>query len=229
MTTARGIIKSALRKIGALTKFDDLSNDEAVDGLETLNQMLGSWSNDGLIVFARSWENFNLTGGDGEYTIGAGDDFNTARPNHIIEAFVRSDVTDYPLVIVNDSDYYAKIIDKTSQGIPDYLSYDTQFPSGKIRLWPVPSSSLGLHLLSEKAFSTYALDDTISLPPGYESAIIYNLAIYYGPEYGQPISGEVAMLAADTLAAIKRNNARNRPILWQPGTLGEYNVLTGWA
>lgn len=229
MTTARTIIESSLRKIGALTKFDDLSADEAVDGLESLNQMLDSWSTDGLIVFARSWEVFNLTGGDGEYTIGSGADFNTTRPNHIIEAFVRSDTTDYPLEIITEEDYYKKIVDKSSQGIPDYLCYDTAFPNGRIRLWPVPSSSLALHLLSEKPFSAYALDDTVSLPPGYEMAIIYNLAIIQAPEYGQPASGDIVGIAMESLGSIKRNNARNRPIKWQPGTLGEYNVLTGWA
>ena len=229
MATARGIIESSLRKIGALTKFDTLSADEANDGLEVLNQMLGAWSNDGLIVYARAWESFTINANDGQYSIGTGGDFNTSRPLHILDAYVRQDITDYPLEILTDGDYNVKIADKSSSGIPDYLNYDTQFPTANIRLWPVPSSTMSLFILSEKPFNSYALDDTVTLPSGYDLAIIYNLAMYLAPEYGQPITGELLKIAGDSLASIKTANMRNRPIKWQPGPLGSYNILSGWA
>lgn len=89
MTTALGIIKSAMRKVGVLTKTENPSADEAQDGLEMLNDLLSSFSNDSMVIYARYSEDFTLSGGTGSYTIGTGGAFNTARPVKIISAFIR--------------------------------------------------------------------------------------------------------------------------------------------
>lgn len=62
MTTALDIIKSSMRKVGALTKTENPSADEAIDGLEMLNDLLASYSNDSMVVYARSVDSFTLSG-----------------------------------------------------------------------------------------------------------------------------------------------------------------------
>src|SRR5574343_1549632 len=104
MTTARTIVKRALQIAGVLTKDEDPSADESVDGLSSLNDMIGSWANDNLLVYALTWEDFSMTGGTDTYTIGSSGDFNTAIPTQIIQAHTKdSNVKYQDLNIVSDA------------------------------------------------------------------------------------------------------------------------------
>src|SRR5574343_694239 len=104
MTTALQIITSAARLIGIVRKGEALDNDEAVDGLSALNDMLASWSNNGLLCVSRVWEYFTVTSAT-SYTIGSGQTLNTTRPLVIKSAFFRSGDIDYPLEIISDEEY----------------------------------------------------------------------------------------------------------------------------
>lgn len=211
MATARDIITKALQKIGAVTKSETVSADEANDGLSALNALISSWSNESLLVYGRSWETFNLTSGDGEYTIGPAADFNTTRPVSIAAAYVSRDGTDYPLQVISDENY-ASIVSKDDQGTPDVLNFDNGYPTAKIRLYPVPDTSYTLFILSEKPQTALGLDDTISLPAGWERALIYNLAVEVAPEYGQPIDQIMYQIAMEAKASIKQAVTRARPM-----------------
>lgn len=211
MATGRTLVKKALSNIGALTKFDTLSNDEAVDGLEDLNAMAGMWSSDGLLCYARTLESFPVSPGDNEYTIGVGADYNTTLPVSIIEAYLRQGTEDYVLDIISDEEY-ARIFDKPLLDMPSYLNFDGNYPTGKIKLWPVPISSYTLFILSEKPITSFQLDTEVSLPPGWDIALWSNLAVLLAPQYGQPVSNELFKLATDTKAAIRRTIAKARPM-----------------
>lgn len=228
MTTARQLIKSALRKIGAITKNENPTADEAVDGLQALNGILSSWSNDSTKIYARAIESFVLTSGDGEYTIGAGADFNTTRPVSIVSAYVRSGDVDYTLEKVTDSDF-ADIGFKSVQGIPRYINYDYNYATGKIKLYPVPGSGYTLYLISEKELSTIAsLDTDIAFPPGWERALIYNLALDLSPEYGQPVTQEIYSIASEAKTAITTAILRNKTMDVPRGLNTSRNIYNGY-
>src|SRR5574343_459859 len=149
MTTALGIITSAMRKIGSLVKGEDPSADEADDGLEMLNDLISSISNDSMVVYSRTLENFTLSSGTADYTIGTGGVFNTSRPVKIIAAYVRSGTIDYNLNIINDESY-ASITLKSTGSIPEFINYTNGYPLGTLKLYPVPASAYTLFLLTEK-------------------------------------------------------------------------------
>jgi len=227
MTTARIIIKKALQKIGALVKNEDPSADEANDGFDALNGLIDSWSNDSLNIYARAWETFSLTSAT-SYTIGTGGDFNTSRPTNIVDAYVRNSTIDYPVTIIDD-EAYDTIAFKSLQGIPEFLSYDNAYPLGKIRLYPVPSAAYSLFLLTEKALTTFTdLDTELSMPPGTERALIYNLGIELAPEYSQQISPEHARIAGESLGLIRTKVAQVRRMDAYPSTLAVRNIFSGW-
>lgn len=228
MTTARDIIQKALQKAGILTKNDDMSGDEASDGLFSLNALLSSWSNDDLIIYTRPLENFPLSGGVAEYTMGSGGDFDTTRPIRVVSAFVRQGSTDYPLSIITPEDY-DKIVSKDTGSIPDRISTNNNFPLTTLTLYPVPTGGLSLYIRSEKALTSIAtLDTTISLPDGWERALIYNLAIEISGEYGAQPDQITYQIAGDSKAAIKTAVARNRPMDSYPMVNPTYNIYTGY-
>lgn len=229
MVTARTIITKALQKNGALVKNEAPSGDEAADGLDSLNAMIGSWGNDSLNIYARAWETFTLSGGVGSYTIGSGGAFNTVRPTNILASYVRIGSTDYTVGIIDD-ETYSTISSKTLvTSIPQFLNYDNAYPLGTIRLYPVPSTAYSLFLLSEKPLTEFSsLDTTLSMPPGTERALIYNLAIELAPEYSQPISQELLKIANDSLGSIRTAVAKVRMMDAYPQNLVVRNYLTGW-
>jgi hypothetical protein len=223
-TTARNIVKKALQKNGALVKQEDPSADEANDGLDALNDMLSSWSNDETAIYARVWESFPLTGGDGQYTIGTGADLNTVRPITIVDGFTRNvPVDDYSFRIVSD-EFYNAIQNKTTRGRPEVLNFDNAFPTPTIRLWPVPDIAYELHIQSEKELVQLTLDTTISLPPGWKRALIYNLAVELAPEYGQQVPDSVQRVALESRGLVMRQINKIRGKSPRPAELGRSNI-----
>jgi hypothetical protein len=227
MTTALGIITSAMRKAGILTKGESASADEAADGLEMLNDLLASISNDSMVVYARTLNNFTLSGGTSSYTIGTGATFNTARPIKIISAYVRSGTVDYPLTIVSD-EQFATIPMKAINGIPQFLNFTNDFPNATIKLYPVPDSSYQIYLLTEKQLSTFALSDTVSLPPGWRRMLVYNLAIELAPEYGQSLPAEVVEIAKESKSEIRSAVMAAKSMQWDSGLETTGNIYSGY-
>lgn len=227
MATARKIIKSAMRRAGILTGNENPTAEEAADGLEMLNDMLASWSNDSMVIYARTLENFPVSGGVASYTIGPGATFDTVRPVKIVSAFIRIGTLDYPLQIIND-ETYADIGMKSINGIPQALNFDNNYPVVTIKLYGPPDASYTLFLLSEKQLTQFTLDDNVDLPPGWRRALIYNLALELAPEYGQPASQEVVSVARESKGEIRRAIMAARNLDWDTGVGGQGNIYNGW-
>ncbi len=229
MTTALSIITKALQKAGVLFKSEPPSADEASDALDSLNDMLASWSNESLLIYERVTESFNLSSGTAQYQIGVGQTFNTAHLIFIAEAHIRLGVTDYPVAIISD-EIYQSLPDKLiTTSIPYYLNYTNGYPVATINLYPIPSSALTLFLTSQKQLQTLTLSTAISLPPGWERALIYNLAVELAPEYGQKVDEMLYKIANDSKGAIIRSILKVRTMDAKPfGTFGPYNIFRGF-
>lgn len=227
ITTARDIIKRSLQKIGAITKNEDPSADEANDALNSLNALLDSWSNDSLNIYARTWESFALTGAS-SYTIGTGGNFSTTRPTNIVDAYARSGTIDYPMSVIDD-EAYSSITFKSLSGIPEFLNYSNSYPLGIIRTYPLGSSSYTLYILTEKPLTDFTtLDTALSMPPGTERALIYNLAIELAPEYNQKPDPYIVKIAAESLGLIRGKVAQVRGMDAYPQNLSVRNIFSGW-
>lgn len=225
--TALGIITSAMRKAGILTKNESPSADEAADGLEMLNDLLASMSNDSLVVYARTVENFPLSGGVTSYTIGSGATFNTARPIKIISAYVRSGTIDYPVQIIPDEQYANITYKSSSGGYPQFLNYTNAYPTATINLYPAPATAYQLYLVTEKQLSTFTLNQSVDLPPGWRRMLIHNLAVEMGPEYGVEIPASVVQIARESKGEIRTAVMAAKKMDWS-GTGFVGNIYTGW-
>lgn len=70
MTTATDLITGALRFINQYAPGESLSSSDANDALDTLNDLLDSWSTDEASVYASNENIFNYVSGQYQYTIG---------------------------------------------------------------------------------------------------------------------------------------------------------------
>ena len=209
MATAQTIIDRALRLIGAIASGESPTTDEGTDALTALNAMIDSWRNDRLMVYALSESTITLTPTDASYTIGTGGNINTTRPVKIESAFCRAGSVDFPVDVIGKARYDAIPDKTTTSDIPDFLYYDSAVTTGNINLWPVPTTANVLHVTMWTVLSTLAaVSTTVTLPPGYERALAYNLAIEVAPEYEKTVSQEVAKIARESLAALKKINSR---------------------
>jgi len=213
--TAQKIVNKALRMIGHLRPDEISTATESAYALDSLNTMISSWQTEKLVVYAFVDTAFTLSASDGSYTVGPAGNFAlTPRPTKIEKCFVRASNIDYPVELV-DFAKWMSIPDKTSESdIPIYAYYEPTLTTGTLLLWPIPNAAHSLHIITWTTMGEFsALSTAISLPPGYERALTYNLAIEIASDYGKEPSDSVAEIARESKATIKRMNTR--PILAQ--------------
>ena len=208
MATSLDLIKRSLRLLGVYGSGESIPSDEASDAQIAMNAMLEDWRNEKLMAYAMRDESLTMVNGQGTYTLGPTGDLVTTRPVKIDNAYIRDASTDYPVEIVS-RDQWDGIPDKTNDSdIVQHLLFEGTMPDATIQVWPVPTTANVLHLRTWLPLATVALTDTITLPPGYENAITYNLATYLAPEYGIDAKPSVMQVASRSLAGIKRINQR---------------------
>jgi hypothetical protein len=202
--TVLEIIVAALQELGVLVTGGTPNIYDTAWALGKFNRLLNTLSLDGLNLHYRIEESFNAESSVPYYTIGPGGTFDTARPNVIDKAFIRDNDHDYP-VWIRPIDEYWDIMDKTVEDRPIKLYYDPTYPLGIIYLYFTPNSAYSLHIVTQRPLTTYASTLTeVSLPGGYEEALILKLALAMASRYGIKTSGELQMnakLAYDSLRA----------------------------
>lgn len=233
---ASDLIASSLRLIGVLASGENPSSNEQNDALASLNSLIDSWSNEQLLIPNKVREVFPLVGGQQTYTMGTGGDFNTSRAQEIENCLIQfaqtSPVAELPIKILTKDEYQGVIVKTLQSTFPLYVYNDGAYPLDNLNFWPVPSTSgNNVVLYSWKPLSQLATSTTsISLPPGYERALKYALAIELAQEYGKVLPETTIALAIESKAGIKRINYR--PSYLQvdkalQSTRGTWNWITG--
>lgn len=239
MSTARDVIKRSLRLLGVLASSEDPRASETNDALGTLNAMIDQWNLERLMIYQIKNEIFNITAGTTDYTIGPAGSGATwessfaVRPIYLQKAaaFLRANTsglaTDY-MMEYWPNDRFQQIFQKhIVTNYPYAWTYDYAFPISTIRIYPQPTQDLQFGLSSTIQLQKFAnLSDFLEFPPGYESAIVYNLAIEIAPEYGLEAPSTVIAKATEYKANIKRINTE--PVLMTSDrvllTHGIYNI-----
>jgi hypothetical protein len=205
--TAQELINQSLRLIGELRTGRSASTLEYADALAALNQLLAAWSAENVPVFQVVKDVHALTGVI-SYTMGPSATINTARPTRIKSAAVVASSVSAPLELVTALQW-TSLVDRSRAGkFAKSLYCDYGFPAVTVSLWPTPASGGSLELFSFKPLPSFAaISDTVALPPGYEQALAYNLAVSLFPEYiGARMDATVPAIAASSKAALSALN-----------------------
>ena len=206
---AADLIASSMRLIGATASAETPTANEIADGLLVLNDMLESWSIDGLMVYVCRDVVVPLTAGVATYTVGPTGAVVTARPTRIEDAFARWQGVDYPVDPTSEPARYDEISLKTQGGVtPELLLFEGSFPDATITVWPVPTfPGVVLYLTVPTSLSQVASPaTTMAYPPGYSKALRYCLGVELAPEYGIAVPERVAKTATDAKADVMRSN-----------------------
>ena len=184
MTTS-DVISNALMEIGALGPGETLSAEDSAFALSKLNRLFDNWNTEELYIYGTLLFQGTLTPNHNPHTIGlaaSSPDFTvtTSRPPKVLLAnLVLTDVTPNifrPMTIVDDAWWMNNPVPDLATQIPYYLWPNYAWPLGQLFLWPVPTKAYDIRLDLWTLFSSLALSDTFTLPPGYEDAVTLSLA-----------------------------------------------------
>lgn len=210
MTTVRQVINGALKKLGAIDAEDGPSASEVSDALGTVNRMLYNWSVQRNGIYVIKTEQFTLTGGQAEYTYGSGGDFDSPRPILINRSYFRDNGVD-TTILETTYENFADIGDKDISSYPKVFLHTPEYPLAKLTFYPVPDSSYTVFFQTWKPLAQYtSSSNDLNLPPEYEEAIEWNLALRLAPEYLMEAPQTVAMMAQSSFRDLK--NLHSRPV-----------------
>lgn len=202
MTTASDIISDAFLAAGIGDQYNALDATTVALGQRVLNRMLDSWSNENLIVYNIAQDSFAMTPGQAQYSTS----LLTTRPMEVDYVFVRQNNVDYQVDLIGDIDY-ANIAYKVTSGLPDQCYYNSGYPNGTFNFFPTPSTPYTAFVGYRAPLQQFTtLTTVLSLPPGYERALVYNLAAELAPAFGTQAAPSALQIADESKHAIKVPN-----------------------
>lgn len=201
MTVALDIITDALLNAGIGAIGDPIEDGMAQFCLRKLNRMIQSWANENLMLFDVYTDSFVMSAGVNNYSSAL---LTLGRPTSVDDAWVRLSNIDYPIDMISNQDYNA-IAFKSTAGLPDRCYQDNGFPNIIFYFYPTPSSAYTAFFnLRQPLTGALTLQTTVSLPSGYEEALVQNLAVLVGPTFKRQADPVLMDRARETKAWIKR-------------------------
>lgn len=224
MTTAADIVGDAALAAGIGDLYNPLDASQSALALRTLNRLLDSWSNESLVVFNTSEDNFAMTPGQAAYSTS----LLVARPMEVLYTFVRLSGVDYPIELIGPDDY-ARIGYKATTGLPAKCYFNSGMPQGTLTYFPIPSMNYQAYVGYRAPLANLtSLTTAISLPPGYETALVYGLATMLAPMFGTDPTNTCVFHAKSAKDKIKpQNESLNEAKIGIPLGRGLFNIFMG--
>jgi hypothetical protein len=220
MDTGTSIVQGCLRKINAYQPGDQQIAPEFNDALDVINSMLDSWSTQQYAVYG-SVENIlyysgvTSAGNAYQYTIGAGGDFDVARPLRITNAFTRITTQgsgyDYPIEIISKDRYVEYGLKSINYPWPTALWYNPTFPLGNIYFYGAPSAGGELHLFTDTILTALTPQGEVLMPQGYKRWLLWGGAREIASEFGAMWGPQMEKLYCEARDVIKSLNAQPIP------------------
>lgn len=237
MTTPLEIIYQSLKDCGFTGDGETPSDENVNDAFRKLQWMLAEWRQKRGMVYHLVEKTLVMDGAQ-SYTIGPGAQIDVAqRPNKIDSAvirqtFVTGSPVDFGVNILQAFEDWQQISVKENSGPPSVIFYDTGWPEGRIYVWPKPQANMyQLRILIKAELESFtSLTQEIVLPPEYESALNWNLALRCTPMTGDlKVDPVVAAEAKASRALILNVNAQTRRLRMPSGipNRGWYNPISG--
>lgn len=213
--TARQLIASATKLMGALGQAETPSADEEQDAFVILNQMIDQWATQPWTTYTVTRSTFVMPANTPTITIGVGGTINQARPERILQAgYINPNTSgtstlETPMPVIPFEQYAAIPLKSLTNTLPSALYYNPTAPIGTIYLWAIVNQSVTVVLYTESPLAQFTdLTTATIFPPGYVDALKYQLTVKLAPEWGMTLPDGIERLAAVYLNDLKRMNLR---------------------
>jgi hypothetical protein len=227
VATASSIVLRGLQLLGDKVIGDTLTANEQTTYLAVLNSMLDSWRIDKLLIFRIIESAFTLNTTARTYTIGTGGNFNIDRPDRLEDtSFILYQNAEYFVQLIDEATFTAQQTTGQTQ-MPRRFYYDRAFPLGNIYFDFIPDKAYDFHLKSWSALQQFAtINDTMTLPAGYQRALESNFALEVAPGYISA-SPELVKVAKESKAKIMAFNTRTTYLTLDPGVTQGRRMRSG--
>lgn len=210
MSTVRDLITDALMELAVIDPTEALDADKAAYGLRVLNRMIQKWNTDQLMVYTLNRQNpVNFVASQQAYTVGTGGNINIPRPAKInMISRLLSTGVETALHLYTDEEWRDVAVKSTAAAYPTGVWIANNVPLNTLYFWPIPTDATASIVLYTWGLTTdFAnINATVTFPPGYEEAIVTNLAIALSNAFGTQPSPSLVMRARDAKKQIESLN-----------------------
>lgn len=218
MATAQTIINKALRNLGAIGIGETPDADESAECLEILNDLVDAWRLESMTASYVVTAELAISAGTNSFDIGPTGDIAVPKPIAIKSAKWREDGINTFIDHTADQNDYTNWKGEDDTGTPSVLYFESTSPDATVHIFPTPVADGTIVLGILGVLESFAdLTTDVDLPPGYESALAYNLPRFLAPAYEREVPQTTAIMANDTYAALKRANSRIPLLGFQTG------------
>jgi hypothetical protein len=191
LNTTGDLITFTLRAAGVNGVGQTPMAEDSNTGLDLLRMLMAQWQRKRWLIWNEQEVSVVSTGSQ-FYTIGPGQDFDTARPDKIhaawcrMQPFAGPNPVDIPLTIIEAKEDWAGISIKDLKSLPAAVFYDSSFPIGQVTFWPVPiAAHYEMHLVVKASLPVYTtLFDPLGVPDEYLEAMMWSLCVRLQMAYG---------------------------------------------
>ncbi len=211
-STARALITDALMELNVMGGGETLSATDAEFCAGRLNQIIDQWNGQSEAVFAESFDTFTFVPNLQTYTLGpsAADFAMTNRPVRIDGAnVILNNVTPdvrTPIAVVDYDWWLAQQVRSITTTYPLVVYYAPDWPNGTLHFWPKPTTAYGLELMTWGSLDQVTITSNLSMPQGYNRALMLTLAEDVATPYGRPLPPETRRKATEARSIIFGNN-----------------------
>jgi hypothetical protein len=218
MATAADIIFDALAENGVVGASDTVPAEDAAFCLRKLNQAVQRWSNARLMLPTLTEISVTLTGLQ-SYTIGPTGTTVAARPLKVVGA-TATDINgvSYPVKVWTRPEWDSIAVKDVTGGPPTVVWYDATNTNGRIYVYP-KSDGYTLSLDCYTLLTSFEMSTSVTLPEGYETALMLTLADDIASAYGKQSKPDTRRRLAAAMSLIKATNAE--PLYLSGGIGGE--------
>jgi hypothetical protein len=245
--TIREVCQTALLETGVIAAGETMGADAGTVVLGKLRRIFNNFNAERRAVYATAFVTNTLTPSLSPHTIGpTGATWTvTQRPvsvdgaSLILPGSGGAPDVNLPIVMRDSVWWNARTVPALETSVPTDLYYQPDWPNGKLFFWPVPTTAYDVQLMIRVVLDdAVVLNDTFSLPPGYQDAITRTLeeSICDDGSYGVPESVMVRIKAAAKLAKARIFSNNEEPTRIQTADAGmqtsnrlrpTYNYLSG--
>lgn len=218
-TLVSDLINQSFLDLGAIAPGEAITSAEQADAFARLNQMLATWSIEQLSVYTVLHQSFTPTAGTDLYTLGAAGSFATTGavvPVRVTSAASVSGSFRSPVEVLSFKDFTLRAGNElgSTSVLAKLLAADSSWPAINLRIFPIPAAGPGaLQLDYWTALTQFAnVGATVTLPPGFEAGLHWNLAVELWPQYARP-GNSIDIIAANAEKAKAAIAAVNADIL----------------